>query len=45
MATDKKQRQGLRLVLLRAPGRPEIVTNPDRGVLVAAIRSLREAPA
>jgi 3-dehydroquinate synthase len=41
MATDKKQRQGLRLVLLRAPGRPEIVTNPDRGVLVAAIRSLR----
>jgi 3-dehydroquinate synthetase len=45
MATDKKQRQGLRLVLLRAPGRPEIVTNPDRGVLVATIRSLREVPA
>jgi len=42
MATDKKQRQGLRLVLLRAPGRPQVVTNPDRGVLVAAIRSLRE---
>ena len=45
MATDKKQRQGLRLVLLRAPGRPEVVANPDRGVLVAAIRSLRELPA
>ena len=45
MATDKKQRRGLRLVLLRAPGRPEIVTNPERGVLVAAIRSLREVPA
>ena len=44
MATDKKQRQGLRLVLLRAPGRPEVVANPDRGVLVAAIRSLREVP-
>ena len=45
MATDKKQRQGLRLVLLRAPGRPEVVANPDRGVLVAAIRSLGEVPA
>jgi 3-dehydroquinate synthase len=43
MATDKKQRQGLRLVLLRAPGRPEVVTDPDRGVLVAAIRSLEAA--
>jgi 3-dehydroquinate synthase len=43
MATDKKQRQGLRLVLLRAPGRPEVVTDPDRGVLVAAIRSLAAA--
>ena len=42
MATDKKQRRGLRLVLLRALGRPEVVTNPDRGVLVAAIRSLAE---
>ena len=42
MATDKKQRRGLRLVLLRAPGRPQVVTDPDRGVLVAAIRSLRE---
>ena len=40
MATDKKQRHGLRLVLLRAPGRPQVVTNPDREVLVAAIRSL-----
>jgi 3-dehydroquinate synthase len=43
MATDKKQRQGLRLVLLRAPGRPEVVTDPHRGVLVAAIRSLEAA--
>jgi 3-dehydroquinate synthase len=45
MATDKKQRQGLRLVLLRAPGRPEVVANPDRGVLVAAIKSLGGTPA
>ena len=44
MATDKKQRKGLRLVLLREPGRPEIVSNPDREVLVAAIRSLAEDP-
>jgi 3-dehydroquinate synthase len=44
MATDKKQRRGLRLVLLRAPGRPQVVTSPDRGVLVAAIRSLSEDP-
>ncbi len=40
MATDKKQRKGLRLVLLRDLGQPEVVTNPDRQVLVAAIRSL-----
>ena len=40
MATDKKQRGGLRLVLLRRPGQPEVVTAPDRRVLVAAIRSL-----
>jgi 3-dehydroquinate synthase len=40
MATDKKHRGGLRLVLLRAPGQPEVVTAPDRRVLVAAIRSL-----
>jgi 3-dehydroquinate synthase len=45
MATDKKHRGGLRLVLLRAPGRPEVVTAPDREVLVAAIRSLAEDPA
>jgi 3-dehydroquinate synthase len=44
MATDKKQRQGLRLVLLRRPGEPAIVTDPDRQVLVAAIRSLEETP-
>jgi 3-dehydroquinate synthase len=44
MATDKKQRQGLRLVLLRRLGEPEVVTNPDRQVLVAAIRSLEEVP-
>jgi 3-dehydroquinate synthase len=43
MATDKKQRGGLRLVLLRAPGEPQVVANPDRGVLVAAIRSLEAA--
>jgi 3-dehydroquinate synthase len=40
MATDKKQRKGLRLVLLRDLGQPEVVTSPDRHVLVAAIRSL-----
>jgi 3-dehydroquinate synthase len=44
MATDKKQRKGLRLVLLRQPGQPQLVTNPDRGVLVAAIRSLSGTP-
>jgi 3-dehydroquinate synthase len=44
MATDKKHRGGLRLVLLRRPGQPEVVPAPDRQVLVAAIRSL-EAPA
>jgi 3-dehydroquinate synthase len=45
MATDKKHRGGLRLVLLRRPGQPEVVTNPDRRVLVAAIESLAEDPA
>ncbi|HJW63289.1 MAG TPA: 3-dehydroquinate synthase family protein, partial [Actinomycetes bacterium] len=40
MATDKKHRQGLRLVLLRRPGEPEVVAAPDRRALVAAIRSL-----
>jgi hypothetical protein len=44
MATDKKQRRGLRLVLLRAPGRPQVVTSPDREVLVAAVKSLAEDP-
>jgi 3-dehydroquinate synthetase len=44
MATDKKHHQGLRLVLLRAVGRPMVVPAPDRGVLVAAIRSLAEDP-
>jgi 3-dehydroquinate synthase len=44
MATDKKHRQGLRLVLLREVGRPVVVPAPDRGVLVAAIRSLAEEP-
>jgi 3-dehydroquinate synthase len=44
MATDKKHHQGLRLVLLRAVGRPMVVPAPDRGVLVAAIRSLAEEP-
>jgi 3-dehydroquinate synthase len=45
MATDKKHRRGLRLVLLRRPGQPEVVTAPDRAVLVASIRSLEENPA
>ena len=40
MATDKKHRGGLRLVLLRAPGQPQVVPAPDRRVLAAAIRSL-----
>jgi 3-dehydroquinate synthase len=44
MATDKKHRQGLRLVLLRAPGQPEVVAAPERGVLVAAIESLAQTP-
>ena len=44
MATDKKHRKGLRLVLLRGPGQPEVVPAPERGVLVAAIRSLAEDP-
>jgi 3-dehydroquinate synthetase len=45
MATDKKHRRGLRLVLLRRPGQPEVVTAPDRADLVASIRSLEENPA
>jgi 3-dehydroquinate synthase len=45
MATDKKHRGGLRLVLLHRPGRPEVVGAPDRQVLVDAIRSLAEDPA
>jgi 3-dehydroquinate synthase len=44
MATDKKQRKGLRLVLLRELGQPEVVAAPDRDLLVAAIRSLEEDP-
>jgi 3-dehydroquinate synthetase len=44
MASDKKHRQGLRLVLLRRPGEPEVVAAPDRQVLVAAIASLAEEP-
>ena len=45
MATDKKHHQGPRLVLLRDIGAPAIVPAPERGVLVAAIRSLAEEPA
>jgi 3-dehydroquinate synthase len=54
MATDKKRTgarggaadlAGLRLVLLRAPGKPEVVAAPARPVLVAAIESLAEVPA
>jgi 3-dehydroquinate synthase len=48
MGTDKKHGGaggGLRLVLLGAPGKPELVRAPDRGVLVEAIRSLATDPA
>jgi 3-dehydroquinate synthetase len=45
MATDKKHRGGLRLVLLRRPGEPEVVPAPERRVLVEAIRSLGGNPA
>jgi 3-dehydroquinate synthase len=45
MATDKKHHRGPRLVLLREVGAPLVVPAPDRGVLVAAIRSLVEVPA
>ena len=44
MATDKKHggSGGPRLVLLRAPGRPELVPAPERSVLTAAIRALAD---
>jgi 3-dehydroquinate synthase len=46
MGTDKKHDGGgLRLVLLRAPGEPELVPAPERGLLVEAIRSLAAEPA
>ncbi len=46
MATDKKHSgaAGPRLVLLRAPGQPELVPAPERSVLIAAIRALAELP-
>jgi 3-dehydroquinate synthase len=44
MATDKKHHRGLRLVLLREVGRPEVVPAPDRALLAAAIRSLAGDP-
>jgi 3-dehydroquinate synthetase len=44
MATDKKHHRGLRLVLLRGVGRPEVVPAPDRALLAAAIRSLAQEP-
>jgi 3-dehydroquinate synthase len=44
MATDKKHLGGLRLVLLRGLGRPEVVAAPDRGVLAAAVGALAEEP-
>jgi 3-dehydroquinate synthetase len=45
MATDKKHHRGLRLVLLRDVGRPEVVPAPEPALLAAAIRSLAEVPA
>ena len=46
MGTDKKHDGGgLRLVLLRAPGEPDLVPAPGRGLLVEAIRSLAAEPA
>jgi 3-dehydroquinate synthase len=47
MATDKKHRgsAGLRLVLLGAPGQPQLVPAPERSVLIAAIRALAEPAA
>jgi len=46
MATDKKHggTAGLRLVLLRAPGKAELVPAPDRALLAGAIRSLAREP-
>jgi 3-dehydroquinate synthase len=43
MATDKKHRGGLRLVLLREPGHPTVVPAPAAEVLTAAVRSLAES--
>ena len=40
MAGDKKARGGIRLVLLREPGRPEVLPAPDRPVLVEALRAV-----
>jgi 3-dehydroquinate synthase len=45
MATDKKHHRGLRLVLLRDVGHPEVVPAPEPALLAAAIRSLAEVPA
>jgi 3-dehydroquinate synthase len=44
MATDKKHHRGLRLVLLRDVGRPEVVPAPEPSLLAAEIRSLAEVP-
>ena len=45
MATDKKARGGLRLVLLSAPGQPQVVPAPERALMAELVRSLAKDPA
>jgi 3-dehydroquinate synthase len=44
MAGDKKARGGIRLVLLREPGKPEVLPAPERPVLLEALAAVA-APA